>query len=169
MGTDYISYCGPAIICKAKTVTHLKDKDRVCTNESLCAAHFDGIIKSKSPTGKYCAECGKPLYKILYEIEGFNDVWDVTKNLNEELSFSHGCHDKDTHIYLGNKNKPNEPREFKTNCKYEVSPLIVLSIDKIKEELDWFRNAYKDSICYLKDYYGQENVKVEFVYYTEIS
>lgn len=164
---DYVSYCGPAIICKPKMVEKIFDD-----LSSFCIKCFFDEIKEKNifekkQSKKYCTECGNHLYDIKYKKICKNDTYEIIEKLQEKISIIEIKNDN--HIYIGNIKHDDAPREFHYHLNYiEGNELIILNSTRIGQELGWFIQKYMKEINWLQNYYGIENVKLEFVFFNEI-
>lgn len=167
MSVDYSAYCGPAIICKPKEVWNKKSADYYCLE---CNKNDIRNLLEEKPTFKkqFCKDCGAELKNIKYKEMGENCTFYVTEQLKEKLYSARNEEIKD-HIYLSNINFDDAPRKF--SCDISCSGqenMLILDSGKIENEKLWFVEKFRKEIEWLKEYYGSDNVRIEFVFFTEV-
>jgi len=164
MGTFASSYVGPYFKIKRKT-EEIQKEYKCCDNKSC--QRFEKRLSELKSTIKFCPECGQPIQThsepdvvVLSfwnsPIGGKNDNLIDISNYDEHLMPGY-------HIIIPNLISLI-PENFKTkdDDDFILIPEMENCFDKIKKDLEDFKENCKKYIPELEEFYGKENIEIHW-------
>lgn len=158
------SYLGPYFKIKKKT-KEIQKKYKCCDNKSCL--RFNKHLSELKSTIKFCPECGQPIQTHSEPDVVVLEFWDSptgSKNDNLiDISNYYQHFIPGYHIVIPNLTKLI-PKNFEVENSdgFILIPEMENGFDKIKKDLEDFKENCKKYIPELEEFYGKENIEIHW-------
>ena len=151
MGMDKEIILGPYMECVNEEVKFHDGFEKFCMNKS-CRK------QGRVATGDYCYLCGEKHIEYPREtISSKIDPWKVTELTKDALFVKSTDNTRDWYL-------PNQYRDRKRSFNMSQEKVLEITLEIINEELDWFKEAFKQEISQVQEIYGKDNVAIKWGY-----
>lgn len=159
MGTNTHIHIGPYMVVNGNNKIEQELLVKTCSNKE-CKIHKENQEVKKN----FCSECGSPI-----ENKTYNEIKNITSyellNDNEEFEDLLSCvsdgykTNYQIQTFISNKHSPfSKGRKFDDWTYGEID----LSSVNQKEEIDWFKNEFKNIITLFKSTFAGKSVEIKW-------
>lgn len=151
MGTETNVHIGPYLVAKGVKGKIESKTVRTCSNVN-CTFRYRNKIKLK---GGFCSECGSIVENVTFEIKTETTATDLCREFGDELTYTSPiCGNSD--IFISNITSPYDKIRFAT----DDSDIVDLTKVNMQEEINWFKNKFKDILDLIEKEFGKNSTEV---------
>lgn len=160
MGTDTNTHIGPYMVVNGNNEIQQDSIVKTCSNKECNINKENKEVKSN-----FCSECGSPVDNKTYKstknirpdrmLDNEEEFEDLLSCVNDDYGQKTGYQ-----TFIANKYSPFDNKERRIGS-WQYGEIDLRNINQ-EEEIDWFKNEYKNIITLFELTFGKDSVEIKW-------